>query len=155
MTGVDPPTPSEKVALVGYAYLSVDSKSRVTIPARWREPGMTLLYGFPHPKDPTLRLIPPDYWKELQRKIDASSAMTEEARAGLKEQLFGSFVVCPLDSQGRVLLAKDLPEKYRKAGDVVLVADSNRISMWRVADWEARKEQQREDFVHHVVQFGL
>ncbi|HUF63591.1 MAG TPA: hypothetical protein VMN36_16060 [Verrucomicrobiales bacterium] len=155
MTGGDAQTPSEKVALVGYAYLSVDSKSRLTIPARWRDPGMTLLYGFPHPKDPTLRLMPPEYWKVLQQKIDASTELRDEARAALKEQLFGSFVVCPMDSQGRVLLPKDLPEKYRKAGEVVLVADSNRISMWRVADWEARKEQQKEDFVHHVVQFGL
>lgn len=99
--------------------------------------------------------MPPEYWQEIYRKIAEAPELSHGDRARTRNRIFGRFVPCPLDPQGRVLLPKDIPERFRAPGDVVLQGDSEKISLWRAADWQLWQEQDEESLIDDVERFGL
>ena len=64
----------------GNAVQALDSKGRVTVPARWRHEGMGLLLALPDDLQPALRLMPPAVLQALLDRVEADPDLPEDER---------------------------------------------------------------------------
>ena len=114
---------------------SVDSKSRIAVPAKFRtqlEGGLVVTRGF----ERCLQVYPMDQWQALSERVSGLSLGSTEARQ-LRRLLFASAFDTEVDKQGRILLPANLRE-YAGIGDEAVVAGMNTyFEIWSKADWEA------------------
>ena len=126
-----------------YTY-KLDSKGRLTIPARFREESLTRLVitrGLDH----CLALYPLDVWDELADKVNALPITSTQGRA-LRRLFFADAADLSLDSQGRVLI----PERLREyaaldmSREVVVVGLNRYVELWTPSLWQQQNEEQLE-----------
>jgi MraZ protein len=114
---------------------SVDSKSRIAVPAKFRtqlEGGLVVTRGF----ERCLQVYPMDQWQALSERVSGLSLGSTEARQ-LRRLLFASAFDTEVDKQGRILLPANLRE-YAGIGDEAVVAGMNTyFEIWSKADWDA------------------
>ena len=124
----------------------IDDKSRVSIPAKFRE-ALSANYD--------LRLIltnldgcivayPYQEWLNIQEKISSRGAMRKEARAFLRYYYSGA-TECPLDKLGRILLPQALKTDANIKKNVVIVGVSKKIEIWAKEKWEELVKQATAD----------
>jgi len=124
----------------------IDDKSRVSIPAKFRE-ALSANYD--------LRLIltnldgcivayPYQEWLNIQEKISSRGAMKKEARAFLRYYYSGA-TECPLDKLGRILLPQALKTDAYIKKNVVIVGVSKKIEIWAKEKWEELVRQATAD----------
>ncbi len=126
-----------------YTY-SLDDKSRITIPARFREElstGAVVTRGL----DRCLTVYPMTVWAEIAEKVNALPITSPQGRA-LRRLFFADAVDVMPDRQGRILL----PERLREyagidlAGDVVVVGLDRFLELWGPQRWEEENARQLE-----------
>ncbi|MCD4738246.1 MAG: division/cell wall cluster transcriptional repressor MraZ [Anaerolineae bacterium] len=126
-----------------YAY-TLDSKGRLTIPARFREEPterLVITRGLDH----CLALYPLDVWQELAHKVNELPITSAQGRA-LRRLFFADAADVSLDSQGRILV----PERLREyaalilSHEVVIVGLDRYLELWSPSQWEMQNEQQLE-----------
>ena len=114
---------------------SVDSKSRIAVPAKFRtqlEGGLVVTRGF----ERCLQVYPMEQWQALSERVSSLSLGSTEARQ-LRRLLFASAFDTEVDKQGRILLPANLRE-YAGIGDEAVVAGMNTyFEIWSKADWDA------------------
>lgn len=114
---------------------SVDSKSRIAVPAKFRsqlEGGLVVTRGF----ERCLQVYPMAQWQALSERVSGLSLGMAEARQ-LRRLLFASAFDTEVDKQGRILLPANLRE-YAGIGDEAVVAGMNTyFEIWSKTDWEA------------------
>ena len=124
----------------------IDDKSRVSIPAKFRE-ALSANYD--------LRLIltnldgcivayPYQEWLNIQEKISSKGTMRKEARAFLRYYYSGASE-CPLDKLGRILLPQALKTDAHIKKNVVIVGVSKKIEIWAKEKWEELVKQATAD----------
>ena len=124
----------------------IDDKSRVSIPAKFRE-ALSANYD--------LRLIltnldgcivayPYQEWLNIQEKISSKGAMRKEARAFLRYYYSGA-TECPLDKLGMILLPQALKTDAYIKKNVVIVGVSKKIEIWAKEKWEELVKQATAD----------
>jgi len=126
-----------------YSY-TVDSKGRITIPARFRETineRVVVTRGL----DRCLTLYPLTMWNEIAQKINTLPITDPRGRA-LRRVFFADAVNVALDSKGRILLPESLREYagLNLAADVVVVGLDRFLELWNVKRWEAENTRQVE-----------
>jgi MraZ protein len=141
-----------------YEY-GIDDKSRVSIPAKFRE---TLSTNY------DLRLIltnldncivayPQQEWLELQEKLAAREHLTKEARAFLRF-FYSGVSECPIDKLGRILVPQSLRTYANIKKDVTVIGMFRKIEIWARETWdeEVRKAtQDREKMQDIISDLGL
>lgn len=114
---------------------SVDSKSRIAVPAKFRsrlEGGLVVTRGF----ERCLQVYPMEQWQALSERVSSLSLGLTEARQ-LRRLLFASAFDTEVDKQGRILLPANL-RGYAGIGDEAVVAGMNTyFEIWSKTDWEA------------------
>jgi MraZ protein len=139
---------------------TIDSKGRVTIPARFRDvlrenyvDKFFVTIGLDH----CLWVFTPREWNQLVAKLREQSIVREGARHFVRLVLANaSEVEC--DKQGRIMIP---PNLLRYAGiqkDVVVAGLSNRLEIWDEGSWrkfEAEKGNVFEEIAEGLIGTGL
>jgi len=116
---------------------SLDSKGRLTIPAKFRNELALGMVVTRNPVDNCLLLFPQDEWDRLADKVSALP-LTDARSAAFRRVFFSAAEDFQPDGQGRILLSQRLRD-YAKIGSDVVVAGMNKfVELWHPASWEEK-----------------
>jgi MraZ protein len=114
---------------------TIDDKSRLTLPARFRERlagGVVLAKGL----DGNIAVYPRDAWSEtVEARLAALDPLTREARE-LRRFFFAGAADAELDGNGRVLVPPALARHARLGRDVVVAGVYDHLEIWDRSAWE-------------------
>ncbi len=122
---------------------TIDSKGRITIPAKFRNllaAGLVVTRGF----DQNLMLFPMDGWQELAERIAQRPLSDEDVRAFRRRVFSGAVDLVP-DRQGRILLPPYLREFAQIESDVVISGMFNYLELWSTEAWNDVREAIESD----------
>jgi len=127
---------------------SLDKKSRVIIPAKFREAlkdNFIEKFYITRGLDGCLFVFIEEEWKKQEQKFRSFSLVKAEARKFNRMFFSGaSELIC--DRQGRVLLPQYLKEYAQIDKDIIFIGVSNRIEIWSKARWKEFYDTTRETF---------
>ena len=118
---------------------SLDSKSRLTIPAKYRDfvaEGMVITR---HPQSKCLMAMPLAEWGQLAAKV-SSKPFTDPASALFRRMFFSAAEDVTPDKQGRILISQRLREMAGIENDVMVAGVDTFFELWNPADWEKTLE---------------
>jgi MraZ protein len=129
---------------------TLDDKSRVTLPARFRaalEKGVVLAKGF----DKNLDVYPGAAWESVvQARIAELDPFSAETRR-LKRIVFAGAAADTPDKQGRVLVPAALASYAGLDKDVVIAGVDDHLEIWNRASWMTQLKES-EGSVHDVAE---
>ena len=133
---------------------TIDSKGRISIPAKFRETLTTryneqlIITNFDH----CLIAFPADEWNALEQKAGSFSLISKETSAFFRF-FYSSAVDCVIDKQGRLLIPQTLRDYAKLQKDVVLVGEGKRIEIFAKERWleEARKAEEDFDKIRNTL----
>lgn len=118
---------------------SIDDKSRLTLPARFREAlatGVVLSKGL----DGSVDVYPADAWQMIVgERIGRLDPLLPDTRT-LQRHFFGGASEDTPDKQGRVLLPTSLLAYGKLTKDVTVVGNNDHLEIWDRAAWVERLE---------------
>lgn len=128
----------------GASSISLDSKGRMAIPARYREVLMNQCEGrlvcTIDVNSPCLLLYPLPEWEAIELKLQQLSTMLPQERR-LQRLLIGHATDCDMDSNGRLLMPAPLRKHAALDKQLMLVGQSNKFEIWSEANWLNQVEQ--------------
>ena len=111
---------------------TIDKKGRLSIPAGFRtelqrqsERAPMLTISKHH-----LELYPRDDYDKMERDLAEKPDLQPEVQA-YRRLLIGQATECPIDSQGRILVAPPLREHAQLKGKVTVVGNLQKIEIWQ------------------------
>ncbi len=113
---------------------TIDSKGRLTIPARFRDQladGAYLTQGF----DRNLRLVTAEAFKAVFEKLNMMKTTDPVAR-DLRRLIFATASQVDLDSVGRILIPQFLREVAGLDGEAVIVGVGEAVEIWSPEEWD-------------------
>ncbi len=117
---------------------SIDSKGRLTIPARYRdalESGAVVTQGF----ERNLMIYTQEAFQRLAERASSLSTTDPQGRA-IRRILFGGAADAALDSAGRILIPPFLREYAGVDGEVSIVGAGDYIEIWNSESWAGELE---------------
>ena len=127
----------------GSCLLTVDDKSRIAVPARFRESLMGQSEGrvvVTMSHDRALAIYPWPVWLELERRLQELPG-GDPANRALLEMLLGHADERWLDGQGRLLLSPSLRQYARLERDAKLLGQGDKLVLWAAQTDEERYER--------------
>jgi MraZ protein len=118
---------------------SFDDKSRLTIPAKFRElpaDGAFVVQGL----DRNLMVLPPDVFQILYDRLMGMS-LTDPAARLLRHIILGNALQVVPDGAGRVLLSTNLREYANLKEGVVFVGQGDYFEIWSPDLWQEQQAQ--------------
>ena len=112
---------------------TVDSKGRVTIPAKFRPNlagGVVVTRGI----DRCLYIYPQAEWDRLAERVRELPLTKKDARSFVRF-LFSEASDCVPDRQGRILIPGYLREYANLDSEIVIAGLDNRLEMWSSSAW--------------------
>ncbi|PHM74399.1 division/cell wall cluster transcriptional repressor MraZ [Xenorhabdus kozodoii] len=122
----------------GATLVNLDSKGRLTVPARYREmlneesTGQMICTIDLH--QPCLLLYTLPEWEIIEKKLSRLSSMNPAERR-VQRLLLGHASECQMDSAGRLLLASTLRQHAGLTKEVMLVGQFNKFEVWDEQVW--------------------
>jgi len=116
---------------------SFDEKSRLTIPAKFREPladGAFVIQGL----DNNLMVLTAPAFETIYQRLMAMNMMDPAARA-LRRIILGNAAQLELDSAGRILIPQVLRDLAGLTSEAVLVGQGDYFEVWQPALWKAQE----------------
>ncbi len=121
----------------------IDSKGRLTIPAKFREDldtGLVVTRGL----DRCLAIYPLPEWEQLASQVSGLPVTDRRARA-FRRLVFANASDVDLDTHGRILIPPRLRE-YAELDDEAVVAGLNTyIELWDPDIWAEERERVEDD----------
>jgi MraZ protein len=118
---------------------SIDDKSRLTLPVRFRDAlagGVVLSKGL----DGSVDVYPKEAWQTtIAGRIGELDPLSSEART-LQRLFFGGAAEDTPDKQGRVLLPAHLVRYGSLSKDVTVIGNNDHLEIWDRAAWVERLE---------------
>ncbi len=127
---------------------SIDRKSRLILPARFREVAKANFiekFFLTRGLDKCLFMFSEEEWRLQENKFKAISFTKQEGRTFNRLYFSGAMEAAP-DRQGRILLPQYLKDFAAIKKDVVLVGVSNRIEIWAKEVWQEFYKTQQGSF---------
>ena len=124
----------------------IDDKSRVSIPAKFREV-LSANHDFRlilTNLDGCIVAYPYQEWLNIEEKISNTGAIRKEARAFLR-YFYSGASECPLDKLGRILIPQTLKTDAHIKKNVVIVGVGKKIEIWAKEKWEELVKQATAD----------
>ena len=132
----------------GSATLSVDTKGRMTVPARIRDSLVSLsddeVVVTAHPHG-CLVVYPLAAWIPFRDKVFATPALDPRS-AGFRRLFIGLAEQQALDSAGRIMLSPALRKHAKIDKHVLLMGQGDHYEVWSEASWDALQEQMASQF---------
>jgi transcriptional regulator MraZ len=126
--------------LLGEYEHTIDDKSRLTLPARFRAAmagGVVLTRGL----DACVEAYPADGWTQLVRsRLAGLNPLSHEARV-LERFYYSGAIEAQPDKQGRVMLPPALIEHGKLGREVVVIGMRDRLEIWDRAAWRAQLKE--------------
>ena len=113
---------------------SLDSKGRLTIPAKFRDQLAAGLVVTRNPSDKCLLLMPMPEWTELRERLSGLS-IADRRHAQLRRLLFSAAEDLKPDRQGRILINPRLREYAQMDTEVNIVGVDHYIELWNPQRW--------------------
>jgi len=113
---------------------TIDTKGRVSVPAKFREQlgdSFILTKGL----DNCLFIYPQNEWKILEEKLKQLPLTNKDARAFVRF-FFSGATECELDNQGRIRIPNNLREYAHLEKEAVMIGVATRIEVWSQNQWE-------------------
>ena len=133
----------------GCSKISIDSKGRLAVPSRYRalilEQAPNNLVITLNPLDRSLYLYPLPEWEIIEDKLAALSDFDKQIRR-TKQMMRGYANDCQLDSQGRILIPKELRGHAELSRQAIILGQGNKFEIWNEKTWE----KQRDDWLESV-----
>lgn len=137
------PSPTKWIGLGmfrGHFEHSIDSKGRISVPARFRETiladGDPRLVLTPSPADPCLHLHRYADWLEFEKSV-AVLPRFEKRIARFRRLYVSAASECELDKSGRLLVAPEFREKARLTKEVLWAGMGSYVELWSKELWDA------------------
>ena len=133
----------------GCSKISIDSKGRLAVPSRYRalilEQAQNNLVITLNPLDRSLYLYPLPEWEIIEDKLAALSDFDKQSRR-TKQMMRGYANDWQLDSQGRILIPKELRGHAELSRQAIILGQGNKFEIWNEKTWE----KQRDDWLESV-----
>ena len=125
---------------VGKYYNSIDSKSRVIVPAKFRlELGGRCIVA--KALDKCLTVYPFEQWEKfVNEKLELLPDSNPQARR-LKRPFLSSAAECDVDKQGRMKIPQDLAEYAGIDKDLVTIGSNRTIEIWSKENWHEELDE--------------
>jgi len=145
----------------GVTQLSLDSKGRIAIPARYRGELVSKCSG--HlivTADPSkcLLVYPQPAWEPIEQRLNSLSSFDSKTRS-LQRLLIGNASDVEMDSAGRILVAPPLRRFAGLSKEVVLVGQGEKFELWDEEQWNQEIEGalsfSKEDMPQELQGFSL
>jgi MraZ protein len=117
---------------------SIDSKGRLTIPAKFRgdlAAGLVVTRGF----DRNLMMFPLSSWKTLAEEM-MSRPLSDLDMRTFRRRVFSAAMDLAPDRQGRILLPQYLRDFAGIDDEVVITGMYNYLEIWSVETWENERD---------------
>ena len=135
---------------------SLDEKSRLIIPARFRE-DLGEKFVLTRGLDRSLFLYTLDEWKAIEEKMRTHPTTQADTRAFVR-LFFSGAVECEPDKQGRISIPPHLREHAGIKRDLYIIGVSTRVEIWAREVWEeyAKKaEEAYETLAEKIIGIGI
>jgi MraZ protein len=148
---VPPPTP-----FLGEFEHSIDDKSRLAVPARFRpalEDGLVITRGL----DRCLVIWDTDSWRVQAERVRTLNPWQADARR-MQRHFFSGAVPAQPDKLGRVVIPQFLRAYAQLETEVVVVGLADRIEVWSKVEWErerAEAERNTAELAEHLAATGI
>ena len=122
----------------GVAHLSLDSKGRLAVPARFRDAITARCSGHlvvTADSDRCLLIYPIPDWEPIEQKLMALSSFNAQIRE-LQRRLVGYAEDVVMDATARILVPPALRAFAQLEKSVVLVGQGNKFELWNKDNWE-------------------
>jgi MraZ protein len=125
----------------------VDSKGRVSIPARFREllaekyDDRLILTNF----DRCLVAYPYEEWRVLEERVGSLSMVKKEVKAFQRFFISGA-TECPIDKLGRILVPPTLRDYAQLGRNVVFAGMLRKFEIWSKERWLEEIKRSEVDF---------
>ena len=116
---------------------SLDSKGRLTIPAKFRDQLAAGLVVTRSPQDPCLLLMPQARWEVMADKIN-NLPITDRSSALLRRAIFTAAEDLKPDRQGRILISQRLRDYAQIENDIIVAGVHTFIELWQPELWQER-----------------
>lgn len=142
--------------LIGEYTHTIDDKSRLSLPAKFRsEMGkkVVLTRGL----DKCVAIFTKKEWDKIALKLSESSMLQADSR-NFNRFMFGGAVEAEVDTIGRVLVPDFLKEWGNLGTKVAVVGVQTRVEIWNERAWEASKatiEKQADSLAEKLGQVGV
>ena len=117
--------------LIGEYQHNIDAKSRVIVPAKFRE-DLGKHFYVTKGLDGCLFVLSAQGWEQLQKKI---AAMPISKSRSLQRFFFAGAAEVEPDKQGRILIPEKLREHAGLKKDVTIIGTSVRAEIWDTERW--------------------
>ena len=124
---------------VGKYNNSIDSKSRVIVPAKFRDEleGRCIIAKS---LDRCLTIYPLAQWEKfVEEKLEILPAGNPQARK-LKRHFYSSAAECDVDKQGRLTIPQELKEYAGIEKELITVGSDKTIEVWSREHWEDERD---------------
>ncbi len=141
---------------IGEYYYNLDSKGRLSIPAKIRSrlgDSLIITRGL----DNCLFIYEKKEWEELAQKIKNLPLSQANSRAFARLMLAGAMEVS-IDNQGRILIPDYLKKYAQLKKKVVLVGVYDRLEIWDEDNWNVYKnktEKESSEIAEKLSQLGI
>src|SRR5437588_3769288 len=118
---------------------SIDDKSRLAVPARFRsalQDGLVITRGL----DRCLVIWGTDSWRTQADRVQALNPWQSDARR-LQRHFFSAAVPAQPDKLGRIVIPQFLREYAQLETDVVVVGLADRIEVWSQTEWQRERTE--------------
>lgn len=132
---------------------TLDSKGRLTIPAKFRDQLATGLVVTRSPLDRCLLAMPQAKWEDIASKINALP-LADPRSALLRRAIFSAAEDFRPDRQGRILISQRLRDYAQIQDDVVIAGVNTFLELWAPAMWEEKVLKQLESATVDVELFA-
>jgi MraZ protein len=122
--------------------ISLDSKGRLAVPAKYREGLISFCAGrLVVTADPSrcLLVYPQPVWEPIEQKLNSLSSFHAQTRS-LQRLLVGNASDVEMDSAGRILVPPLLRQFAGLTKDVVLVGQGAKFELWDDEKWNLQIE---------------
>jgi MraZ protein len=121
--------------LIGHYNHTLDTKKRVSVPAKWRSDFTGDTVVITTGLDASLFIFGLENWKKIAEKIVAHGFLDTDSRQFSRFMLANAFEVA-IDSHGRILIPDDLVSFAKLTTDVTLAGSYDRAEIWDAAVYE-------------------
>jgi transcriptional regulator MraZ len=134
----------DDIVFRGFNKISIDNKGRLAVPSRYRElisvQAENSLVITLNPLDRSLWLYPLPEWDVIEDKLAALSDFDKQSRR-TKQMMRGYATDCQLDSQGRILIPKELRSYSDLTKQAVILGQGNKFEIWNEKAWEVQRDE--------------
>ena len=134
----------DSILFRGFNKISIDNKGRLAVPSRYRElisvQAENSLVITLNPLDRSLWLYPLPEWDVIEDKLASLSDFDKQSRR-TKQMMRGYATDCQLDSQGRILIPKELRSYADLTKQAVILGQGNKFEIWNEKAWEAQRDE--------------